>query len=419
MRIVVKNLPLSTSQAQIQSHFSKLAPTTDIYMLLNKDGVFRRVCFIGYATDELALAAANYFNNTYFSNHKIAVETVEEEPAAPPSETRLRRALYSRTVVVSSTDEAVLEALRKYGPVEDVTLKETKAIVKFKRGEDAEHAMAAKVLGGKRVKIGSYVERKTTQSHYSTLFFDFETVVRRTCEAQGIERAALLDLKDKGLGARVALIETDLVRQTKEFLAEAGIFLDGSIKGKSEDTVILRNSDLMGALDLVKGDFTTRIAPSKCLALLKFRNPVEAGRCQRELNMKRLKNEVIYCEFAPITSGVVNSGSSGVVNSGSNETTTTTDESNNKPLKSKAKKPVNKMIVKNVPFQATVEDLKQIFSTFSHVVDVRVPIKAGGNPRGFAFVIFDTPQSVDEAIEHFGSSTHLYGRRLVLERAKL
>ncbi|KAL4291182.1 hypothetical protein GQ457_14G008020 [Hibiscus cannabinus] len=75
-----------------------------------------------------------------------------------------------------------------------------------------------------------------------------------------------------------------------------------------------------------------------------------------------------------------------------------------------------KLIVRNVAFEATEKDLRQLFSPFGQVKSLRLPMKFG-NHRGFAFVEFVTKQEAQNALESL-SSTHLYGRHLVLERAK-
>eukprot|EP00672_Neobodo_designis_P015829 CAMPEP_0174833256 /NCGR_PEP_ID=MMETSP1114-20130205/4126_1 /TAXON_ID=312471 /ORGANISM="Neobodo designis, Strain CCAP 1951/1" /LENGTH=864 /DNA_ID=CAMNT_0016067129 /DNA_START=35 /DNA_END=2629 /DNA_ORIENTATION=- len=84
-----------------------------------------------------------------------------------------------------------------------------------------------------------------------------------------------------------------------------------------------------------------------------------------------------------------------------------------------------KVMVKNLPFEATERDLRQLFSSFSEVKAVRVPQKAhvhGGhhqnNHRGFGFVEFLTEQEAANAVATL-ANTHLYGRHLVLEYAKL
>ncbi|ELA41181.1 uncharacterized protein VICG_01780 [Vittaforma corneae ATCC 50505] len=261
--------------------------------------------------------------------------------------------------------------------------------------------------------VGNYVEKLVDlkKEHYNSLFFSFETVVKRTCESEKIDRNDLLNLQDKELGSRIALLETNLVAQTKKFLENNGIFLD-KISGKSENVLVLRNSDLMGALDLVKGEFKVNIAPSKCLALLTFKDLSDASRCYRDLNMRRFKNEVIYCEFAPTSSLLLPNNSSLIDKTGQPIL------NNCESPKPTNEKQTNKIIVKNVPFQATQDELKSIFSSFTHVLDVRLPKKSDGTHRGFAFIVLDSPRHVDDAIEYFSSSTHLYGRRLVLEKAK-
>lgn len=75
-----------------------------------------------------------------------------------------------------------------------------------------------------------------------------------------------------------------------------------------------------------------------------------------------------------------------------------------------------KLIVRNVAFEATEKDLRQLFSPFGQIKSLRLPMKFGGH-RGFAFVEFVTKQEAQNALQAL-SSTHLYGRHLVIERAK-
>ncbi|XP_074310808.1 multiple RNA-binding domain-containing protein 1-like [Silene latifolia] len=75
-----------------------------------------------------------------------------------------------------------------------------------------------------------------------------------------------------------------------------------------------------------------------------------------------------------------------------------------------------KIIVRNVAFEATEKELRQLFSPFGQVKSLRLPMRYGKH-RGFAFVEFVTKQEAQNALKAL-SSTHLYGRHLVLERAK-
>ncbi|WCJ41769.1 Multiple RNA-binding domain-containing protein 1 [Euphorbia peplus] len=75
-----------------------------------------------------------------------------------------------------------------------------------------------------------------------------------------------------------------------------------------------------------------------------------------------------------------------------------------------------KLLIRNVAFEATEKDLRQLFSPFGQIKSLRLPMKFG-NHRGFAFVEYVTKQEAQNALEAL-SSTHLYGRHLILERAK-
>ena len=75
-----------------------------------------------------------------------------------------------------------------------------------------------------------------------------------------------------------------------------------------------------------------------------------------------------------------------------------------------------KLMVRNVPFQATRKELLQLFGSFGQLKKVRLPKKFDGTHRGFAFVEFLTHQEAEMAMRSL-SRTHLYGRHLVLEWA--
>ncbi|KAJ8972871.1 hypothetical protein NQ317_013613 [Molorchus minor] len=75
---------------------------------------------------------------------------------------------------------------------------------------------------------------------------------------------------------------------------------------------------------------------------------------------------------------------------------------------------------RNVPFQAKKNEIYELFSTFGEIKALRLPKKmaAGSDShRGFAFVDYAVASDAKTAFEALSQSTHLYGRRLVLEWA--
>lgn len=77
-----------------------------------------------------------------------------------------------------------------------------------------------------------------------------------------------------------------------------------------------------------------------------------------------------------------------------------------------------KLMVRNVPFEAHQKEIEDIFKTFGELKSVRLPKKVTGSHRGFCFIEYGTKSDAKKAFEALCHSTHLYGRRLVLEWAE-
>lgn len=75
-----------------------------------------------------------------------------------------------------------------------------------------------------------------------------------------------------------------------------------------------------------------------------------------------------------------------------------------------------KIIIKNLPFEASKKDVRSLFGPYGQLRSVRVPKKFNMSTRGFAFAEFVTPREAENAIIAL-RDTHLLGRRLVLEFA--
>ena len=73
--------------------------------------------------------------------------------------------------------------------------------------------------------------------------------------------------------------------------------------------------------------------------------------------------------------------------------------------------------MRNLPFQASVKEVRELMSAFGQLKTVRLPKKFDGTHRGFAFVEY---VSKAEAAKAMGAlhATHLYGRHLVLQYAE-
>lgn len=76
-----------------------------------------------------------------------------------------------------------------------------------------------------------------------------------------------------------------------------------------------------------------------------------------------------------------------------------------------------KIIIKNLPFEATKKDVRTLFGTHGQLRAVRVPKKFNHTTKGYAFADFTTPREARNAMNAL-EGTHLLGRRLVLQFAE-
>lgn len=82
-----------------------------------------------------------------------------------------------------------------------------------------------------------------------------------------------------------------------------------------------------------------------------------------------------------------------------------------------------KLLVKNIPFEATKKDIRDLFSAFGSIKSLRLPKKptvsttGSQSTRGFAFLDFTTHAEAQRAMEAL-KHTHLLGRHLVIQWAK-
>jgi multiple RNA-binding domain-containing protein 1 len=91
-------------------------------------------------------------------------------------------------------------------------------------------------------------------------------------------------------------------------------------------------------------------------------------------------------------------------------------EETRKAEKAKRSEKKTKIIIKNLPFEASKKDIRALFGTYGQLRTVRVPKKFDQSTRGFAFADFVTAKEAENAMEAL-ANTHLLGRRLVLDFA--
>jgi RNA recognition motif-containing protein len=128
-----------------------------------------------------------------------------------------------------------------------------------------------------------------------------------------------------------------------------------------------------------------------------MQNRVDAKKAFNGLAYSRLRTQPLYLEWAPVDVF-----------------------SEAEPSVKIEEEQCTKIMVRNIPFQASPKEIRALFAAFGELKTVRLPKKAGGEVghRGFGFVDFLSVADARAAFNALVHSTHLYGRRLVLEWSK-
>ncbi|XP_064153727.1 probable RNA-binding protein 19 isoform X1 [Anguilla rostrata] len=378
-----------------------------------------------------------------------------------------------------------------------------------------------------KLKAGS-----TSAHNWNTLFLGANAVADAIAEKYNTTKSHVLDHESQGsVAVRMALGETQIVQETRQFLLDNHICLDSFSQAsgpRSTSVLLVKNlpadiqvSELEALFSLHGSLGRVLLPPSGLTAIVEYLEPTEAKRAFTKLAYTKFQHVPLYLEWAPVgifsaplpckaenhpaESGPESHNAVSAAEQFSDEESvpgstlfiknlnfSTTEETlreafskcgavknctiskkkdkmgqllsmgygfvvykspqvaqtalrqlqhctvDNHQLELKiseratrpatvssrkkqtAKKQTSsKILVRNIPFQATVRELRELFSTFGELKTVRLPRKVGGtgSHRGFGFVDFLTKQDAKKAFTALCHSTHLYGRRLVLEWA--
>jgi multiple RNA-binding domain-containing protein 1 len=200
--------------------------------------------------------------------------------------------------------------------------------------------------------------------------------------------------------------------QTKEdqlkalFLTEAGITIRNVFIPKNKNKAAASNTtDAKRALSLGYGFIEFGDRASVEIALSKFQGAVLDGKA---LELKRSQKKL-----GPSTSST--SEQSGAVKTTKKRSAAESDDDDEDDDTTKSTR--TKLLVKNVAFQTSLQEMRELFSTFGTLKSLSMPKKYDGGHRGFAFVDYVLAHEAFEAKKQL-SSSHFYGRHLIIEWAK-
>lgn len=472
--------------------------------------------------------------------------------------------IFVRNLPFSTQEEELNELFAGFGPLTEVTMPLDKttnkatglAFITFMLPEHAAkayqeldgqifqgrllHLLPARARRSQRddnpAQISSFKKKKASKlrseagsgHNWNSLFLGANAVVDVMAGKYSADKSAILDASSTGTSAavRVALGETQIVRDTREFLRRHGVNLEvfeQSQPKRSKTVIIVKNlpsetlsSDMIKLFEPFGQLIQVILPPAAISAMVEFAEASHAKKAFSKLAYTNFRHLPLYLEWAPLDildkqvqlehSSTTGHGREEDGGEGGEENTSSVFVKNlsfstgevvlkelfsrvggvksvsiarkrnpkepatplsmgfgfveygsqdaavdavkqlqhskleghvlelklshhrtKTPAQHVAKKQLTKqksakILVRNIPFEASRREVKDLFSTFGSLKMVRLPKKlsadGGGDHRGFGFVEFSTKPDAKSAFDALSYSTHLYGRRLVLEWAE-
>ena len=238
------------------------------------------------------------------------------------------------------------------------------------------------------------------------------------------------NLDGTSAAVKLALAETHIIQETKDYLESEGIDLSSfstltssnlAIRQRRSDTCILVKNIPYGTtaaqireLFEPHGELSRALVPpAGTIAVVDFVHPDEAAKAFKAVAYRRMGSSIIYLEKAPV--GIFNAiprersdatGSTLVQKDASNSKTNNTSTDSTEPVQDNEEDaaPGSTLFVKNLSFATTAERLTQVFRHLPGFAFARIQTKIDPkrpNQRlsmGYGFVGFKNPESAKKAL---------------------
>lgn len=354
-------------------------------------------------------------------NNKTNVKWKKQEEAIKNEESIAESGrIFIRNLTYTTTEDDVRKLFEKYGPLTEVNLpvdrvtRKSKGFgtVTFLMPEHAAKAYAeldGSALDGRMLHILpgktktspedidmenlTYKQKKELQQkatagllhNWNTLFLGLNAVADAVAKRYSTTKENLLvDQESNGMSAAVklALGETQLIHDTKNFLEENGVCLDAfnqAPKKRSTTIILVKNLPSESKPREIREMFAkygelARVVmpPAGITALVEFLEPSEARKAFHSLAYKKYKHLPLYLEWAPDNSFTTPAPKTDRVkkkavaeeSTKAKEVTTEKSKENNenarKDKNEEPPEPDTTLFVKNINFATTEEELKDV-----------------------------------------------------------
>ncbi|KAL0442291.1 UNVERIFIED_CONTAM: Multiple RNA-binding domain-containing protein 1 [Sesamum latifolium] len=441
-RLFIRNLPYTATEEELEEHFSKYGTISQVHIVIDKDTRRSKgIAFVLFALPESAARALEEMDSSIFQGRLLHVmpakqknlsdtqqandagrqsaktfkqqRDAERKASEASGNTRAWNSLFMRP------DTVVENIARKFGVSKSELLdrESDDLAVRIALGETQVIAETKKALSNagldrivlpptKTLALVIFLEPAEARAAFKGLAY------KRYKDAPLYLEWAPGNIlsQTSPVGDNKVVGEHDVKRALLEQEVEETTDADVDLDRIESRSLYVKNLNFKTSDDSVKKHFTEHMKGGKILSV-RVKKHVKNG--------KNVSMGFGFIEFDCVDTAVsVCRDLQGTVLDGHALILQLCHAKKDEVLPKKVENDISstKLIVRNVAFEATEKDLRQLFSPFGQIKSLRLPMRLGKH-RGFAFVEYVTKQEARNALQAL-SNTHLYGRHLVLERAK-
>lgn len=260
----------------------------------------------------------------------------------------------------------------------------------------------------KKKKLLKQKSKAGSSSNWNTFFIGENTLAEAMAAQYNTTKEKVLDDTKQGAAVRLALGETQIINQIKEFLEENEVSLESFNNltkcPRSKNVILVKNLPFGTKIEEIREKFAgfgelkkIILPPNGIAAIVEFIEPSEAKKAFRNVAYTKFKHVPMYLEWAPEAVFSKKEPEEKI-----KENVKEKDEAEEVPVHESVEGAL--IFVKNLNFSTNAEKLREHFSKCGNIVSATVAEKKDPkNPNsklsmGYGFVEFSSKDSADAAL---------------------
>ncbi|KAI1423237.1 RNA recognition domain-containing protein [Xylaria sp. FL1777] len=387
-RIFVRGLPPTIKETELRKHFSTKGHVSDIKFFPQ-----RRIGYVGYKTPQEAAEAVQYFNRSFIRMSKINVELAK--PVADPSISR------AKSSEVRHPTGSKPKSTQQPTPREEQPDTNAK-----KRKRDALNESDPKLREFLNVMQASKISANKLHGHEDESVLEPPT--KKVAAVDEPESGDEYQSMPSQPSKRIATPPPKSVPESQSLPPATGMGDPPAYEPDDQPATQLANRAEDVTTGMMDDDNWLRNRTNR---LLDLANEDDIAPVRQKPATVQATDQHILQQITPDDADILEENATALLEESVEKDT----DSQNAAVLDAIRKTA-RIFCRNLPYDATAEDLRTHFEKFGEVEEVHVPSDASNKNRGMGFILFHEQEAAVEAFQ--SDRTTFQGRILHLLPAK-